>query len=491
MKKTRLLCLLTALMLLTGCAPAPQQEEPPAALDTAPAAEIVAPIGDTGLSYEAVAALCLPSADGQQLLTIYETLTFSYSIHPAETLLRALLAHPGSSLVRPASALPLVPAGSDPVEVSCGVATVNLSAAALELPREELHTVCRAITATLCELPDIDYVNVLVAGNAVAMDDAGWLPLGSLTAQPGQELPVLWAQLLARSVPEGSLATAVPLTAAATLYFPLADGSGVVPETRRITFTGQHPQQLTLSLLSALSAGPEHLAAAAELPDLTLLTTAVPEITELPDGTLRATLSFSGDLRSWMTASGADPACSFAALVKTLTTFIPRLSEVCILTGERAVTSVVCELRGSRLFPGGIHTRADYSGYLMAQTGVFRMEGGVLTRDTASLPYRSVRSPRALLLAMDCLPGPLSDADVLGLSVSGDTLLVNLSARYADVLREHADSQRLLAYAMVNTLCEGLGVRRVRFCFDSAVCPDLGSALVWSGDFLYNPGLIR
>lgn len=491
MKTPRLICLLLALMLLTSCAPAPVQEAAPAPLPTLQPSADAAPIGDTGLSYEAVAALCLPSADGQELLTIYETLTFSYSLHPAETVVRALLAHQGNSLVRPAASLPLVPAGSDPVEVSCGVATVNLSAAALDIPREELHTACRAITATLCELPDIDYVNVLVAGRAVAMDESGWLPLGSLTAQPGQELPILWEQLLARRVPEGSLATAVPLTSAVTLYFPLADGSGVVPETRRIAFNGQHPQQLALGLISALSAGPESLLAAADLPDLTLLTAAVPEVTELPDGALRVTLSFSGDLRSWLTAAGADPACSFAAIVMTLTTCIPRLSEVCILTGERAVTSVVCDLHGSRLFPGGLHTRADYSGYLMAQTGVFRAEGGVLKRDTASLPYRSVRSPRALLLAMDCLPGPLSDADVLGLAVHGDTLLVNLSARYADVLKENAESQRLLAYAMVNTLCEGLGVRRVRFHFGGETREELGSALLWSGDFLYNPGLIR
>ncbi len=499
--KKRLPCLLLACLLLTGCAPNapapadfPEQRGTPAvAGDT-----FAAPIGDAALAYQATAALCLPSADGQQLLTVYEELTFTYSLHPAETILRALLAHPGDNRVAPAASVALVPAGVNPVEVSGGVATVNLSAAAMEIPRQELHTVCLAITATLCALPDVDYVNILVAGTPVAMDEGGWLPLGSQTAQPGQELPVLWEQLLARRVPDDTLPTAVPLTAAATLYLPLADGSGIVPETRRIAFHGQHPQQLVQGLVEALSAGPESLSGAADLPDLIPLMTAVPEISTLPDGTLRVTLRFTGDLRSWLTASGADPACFFAGLVCTLTTFVPRLTEVCLFTGERGVTSVVCPLQGSTLFPGALHHRDDYAAWLMAQVTIYEAADGLLIPATAALPYRSVRSPRALLLSLPAapsagavLPAPIADSDVLGLAVQGDTLLINLSARYADALRAAPESQRLAAYAIVNTMCRGLNVRRVRFFFDSAVLEDLGSPILWSGEFLFSPGLVR
>ena len=152
--RKRILCLLTAALLLTGCT-APQEN--PSAAPVSPAVsaaptDFAAPIGDVGLNYTATAALHLPSADGQKLLAVYDELTFTYSLHPAETILRALLSHPGGGRVRPVSPVALVPAGSDPVEVSGGVATVNLSAAAAELPREQLHTVCRAIAATLCEL---------------------------------------------------------------------------------------------------------------------------------------------------------------------------------------------------------------------------------------------------------------------------------------------------------------------------------------------------
>lgn len=502
--KKRLLTLLLACLLLTGCA-APPPDAPVSADPALPPPDeaFTAPIGDAGLSYTAPAVLWLPSADGQQLLPAYAgdalPLTFTYSLHPAETILRALLSHPGDGRVASLAGGTLTLVGNNPVEVAGGVATVNLSAAAAMLPREELYAICLAITATLCELPDVDYVNVLVAGRPVAMDDAGWLPLGSLRHQEGQEIPVLYEQLLARSVPEGTLPTAVPLTCAATLYFPLMDGSGVTAETRRITFAGQHPQQLTQGLLEALSAGAETLTSVPDLPPLASMMITAPEITALEDGSLRVTLRFTGDLRSWLTASGADPACTFAALVYTLTTFVPNVTQVCLFTGERGVTNVACPARGSILFPGAIHERQDYSAWLLAQATVYhRTEAGLLTGRHAALPYRSIASPRALLLSLPAgessgavLPAPIADSDVLGMAVSGDTLLINLSARYRDVLRAHPASQRLAACAIVNTMCTGLGVRRVRFFFDSAVAGTLDGDVLWSGEFLFTPGLIR
>lgn len=502
--KKKLICLLSACLLLSSCAaprvPAPSAQ--PAANGVSgpvhPTMEtsMTAPIGDAGLSYAATATLFLPSHDRQQLLTVHKELEFTYSLHPAETILRALLTHPGDSRVSPVCCLPLMPAGSDPVEVSGGVATVSLSANALELPREELHTVCRAIAATLCELPEVTYVNILAGGAAVGMDEAGLLPLGAITAAPGQELPVLWELLQARRVPEGTLATAVPLSAAVTLYFPLRDGSGVIPEARYLSFDGQHPQQLALGLLDALSSGPQSTSDACDFPALNQLMIAVPEVTELPEGSLRLTLRFTGDLRSWLGTTGADPACSFAALVMTMSTFIPGLQEIVLYTGERAVTSVVSPQHGSRLFPGGRHTRADYSGFLMAQARIHLPGNGRLQPLQVSLPYRNVQSPRALLLALSArehalLARAITDADILGLAVQGDTLLINLSERSADALRRDPDSQRLSAYAIVNTMCRGLGVRRVRFFFGGETVQQLGGSLIWSGEFLLNPGLIQ
>lgn len=499
MRHRKLLSLLLAALLLGGCA-APEAAQPaPIAALPAPADPYTAPLGDAGLAHEALTAMYLPSADGQQLLAYYDTLPLTYSQHPAEAVVRALLAHPGNSRVRPlGGGVTLALTGSDPVEVSGGVCTVNLSASALQLSRQDLYTACMALTATLSELDDLRYVNVLVAGRPVAMDIAGYLPLGALTAQPGQELPVLWEQFSARRTPAGENPTAAPITAAAALYFPLADGSGVVPEIRRLSFPGQHPQQLAIALIGALSAGAEETAGIAGMPDLSALMTAQPEITDLNSGGKRITLRFSADVRSWMTAAGADPACCFAALVMTLTTFIPSVEQVCILAGDAALTSLRSDLHGGLFFAGGLHTRQDYSGYLRAQSPVYHADGDLLSVHHASLPYRSGRSPRELLLSLaraegDCavLAEGLSDADILGLSVADDTLLINLSARYADAIRHSSADQRRMVYAIVNTMCSNLRVRRVRFYFGGETVDRLDSDVLWSGEFLYNPGVIR
>ncbi len=494
MNRPRFAALLLAICcLLTGCTGDTPLRSSSALPTAAPGPE--APIGDAGLMREMLVPLHLPSLDGQELLTFFETLSIPRDSHPAERIMNALLAHEGNSRVRPLGGhVALSLHGANPVEVSGGVCTVDLSAGALQLSDQALHTVALAITATLCELPDIQYVNLLIAGAPVAMDVGGNLPLGSLANPTGQSLPILWETLAARRTPVGELASRTPLTAAATLYFPVE--KGVVAEPRRLSFTGQHPQQLTTALLAALSAGAELTDNALPLPDLNALLLFPPEITDLDSGGRRATLHFTAEVKERIAAAGGDPVAVFAAITLTLTTFVPSLEQVCILTGDGALTSLYSPELGSMLFPGGLMTRKAFAPLLMGQARVYVPRENGMAAQAIALPYRSVQSPRALLLAMadpavGALPAGLTDADVLGISVENGTLLVNLSAKYAQIIRQSGADQRLTAYAMVNTLCETLQVRRVRFYFGNAETESLGADLIWQGDFLYHPALIQ
>ena len=494
-KQMRLLSwLLLCTFFLSGCTSG--QSFSPAVTLPPPAPGPEAPIGDAGLRQDAIVPLYLPSADGQSLLTVFETLSLSSVIHPAEEILHALLNHPGNSRVRALGrSTTLTLAGANPVEISGDVCTVNLSANALQLSSEDLYTVALAITATLCELSDVSYVNLLIAGAPIAMDVGGYLPLGALNASVNQELPVLWKQLSSRRTPVGELPAHTPLTSTATLYFPLTDGCGIAAEPRRISFPGQHPQQLVVALLSALSAGANVLKNAAELPDLSSLMLFVPEVTALESGGQRVTLHFTADVKERLITAGCDPACVFAAITVTLTTFVPSLQQVCILIGDGALTSLYNPNLGSMLFPGGLMTRASFGHALMRQIPVFVPLGQSLASKVLTLPYRVAANPRSLLLAMadpsvGTLPQELTDADILGLSVQDGTLLVHFSARFADILRASDQDQRLMAYSIVNTLCERLNIRRVRFCFGGETLDSLGSETSWSGEFLYNPALI-
>lgn len=488
----RLICLALCVLLATGCVQ--QQSRLPAVTLPPVAAGPEAPVGDAGLQEESIVTLYLPSVDGQSLVAVYETLTLTRDQHPAEAVLRCLLAQEGNSRVQSlGGSVVLSLAGTDPVELCGEICTVNLSAAALQLSSQELYTVALAMAATLCELDGISYMNLLVAGNPVAMDVSGNLPLGAVKSELGQELPVLWEQLSSRRTPVGELASATPLTATAALYFPLADGCGIIAEPRRIAFPGQHPQQQVIALLEALSNGADTLTGTADMPDMAALQVFLPEVTELENGGKRVTLHLREDAKDQIAAAGCDPACYFAAVTTTLTTFVPSLQQVCVLMGDGALTSLYGVELGSMLFPGALQTRQDFAQARCKQVSVYMPAGEKLQCVRFSMPYRSTASPRILLLAMaeaGAIPPDLTDADILGLAVKDGTLLINLSQRYGDVIRGCGWDQRLVAYSMVNTLGRRLNVRRVRFFFGSENVDALGAALVWSGEFLVNEQLI-
>ena len=81
---------------------------------------------------------------------------------------------------------------------------------------------------------------------------------------------------------------------------------------------------------------------------------------------------------------------------------------------------------------------------------------------------------------------------MLGIAIDGDTLLLNLSSRCADMISALDDAaQQKLCYALVNTLCESKDVRRILFFFDGTMTESLGGSLCWSGEFFASPAMNR
>lgn len=503
----RLLCLLAAAaLLLTGCTSiqtGAQTNSP-----TLPPAEAkyAAPVGDDGLLHTATMALYLPSTDGQRLLTRYITLSLNHAQHSAQTLVQALLAQPATEETQAlGNGVTLSLYGASPVEVSCGVCTVNLAATALQLEQQELYRVCAAITATLCELDDVQYVNFLVADQAVSMDITGSLPLGSQTAHPGEELTVLWEQMEARRAPLGGNPANTPVSAVATLFFPLADGSGVAAETRTLTFSGQSADQLAEGLLTALSAGAQYLSGVSTLPNLSGLMTQQPLAIDLDDGGRMLNLYFHSGLEASLKQAGIDMSCFVSSLIHTLTSFIPSLAYVRIYVGEAPLTSLYSTTHGNLIFQNGLILRQQFEPYLQSQATLYFSTGDKLKEVRRALAPSQSQSPRALLSALmagptqqemlagyePVLPDGLTESDILGLSLVGDTLLVNLSDRCGELIQtQAADWEQIVCYAMVNTLGKATGAARVRFFFDGQVVETLGNTLYWAGEFLVNPSLI-
>ncbi len=488
--RTRLCAMLLALLLLlTSCTQVtsltPSETLPP------PSTPYDTPSDFSGMTTAQRVALYLPDALGKTLLCRYETIDLSLTEHPEEAVLNLLLSADGDKETTALSAYGAIAlAAGNAVTTANQVCTVNLSSSVLSLELEALYTVCLSIATTLCALPEVQYVNILVAGYPIAMDIQNLLPLGILSSAAGKDIASLWSQLTAQRTGAGGVAARTPLTSAAVLYFPLEDGTGLTCEVRQLSFEGQNMQQLVYGLLDALSAGAIESAAAGML-DIRSLLLMAPECTTLANGRHSVTFSLVPDALTRIAEVGINPVCFIAAVTCTLTSYVPLLERVIFSLGDTPLTVLTSRLQGTYTLPSGIASRADFASLLMDPAAGYVPNGKRLSYCALPISADSSLSPAVLLRALwSRLPLSLDESDVLGASVTGDTLLVTLSERSAEVIRNADCSQRLIAYSMVSTLSARYPVRRVRFFFGDQAIDSLSGDVLWSGEFMVDPSLL-
>ena len=508
MKVKKAMCLLTALaciLCLAGCSSVREEERNPA--PTLPPAEagFEAPDGDGILAEGGEFRIYLPGRNNPNLVFRTVNLEAANLNDTAEMLLRTMLSWPGDTEIRQmVSGRALGLYGDHPVEISGGVCTVNLSTAALQMTLSDYYKYCVAIATTLCELQEINSVNILVADQSVGLDITGNLPMGTLTAHPAENLSVLWEQMESRRTPLGEDLSRTPLNAMATLYYPLLDGRGIACTTRMVSFDGQTPGQLALGLIRSASETRKNMTGGQGLPDLESLLLHEPVTSELEDGGRLITLSLREDAETLLAAGGADLPCTVAALTCTLTTFIPGIAAVCVRIGETPIT----ELR-SRHFDtvtalGGLVERGAAESYLMSSVTVYLARNGVLCECEKPVSMRGRDSLRAQLVALmegpdpreaeegivATLPEGVREDDILGIAAENGTLLVNLSEGFRSELQSMGPEKEPLAcYSMVNTQCRNTGMKRVRFFFEGEQVETVAGGIYWAGEFLYNIGL--
>ncbi len=501
----RLFPLFLCICLLTGC----QVKTQEMSVNVVPMREdsYEAPVGDREGQYEMLATLYLPSADGTQLSPVSEALTFSTFTTQTETVLRALFAHSAGEDYETIPGYGKVTLSStDAVSVSCGIATVNLSVAALSLSNTELFTLCQAIANTLCSLDDITGVNVLASGVSPGLDTGGTLPIGCLTKNTLDDPIMLHGRLLSQR--QGGLSGETPFRVDAALYFPAQAGQGILCETRTLKLASADLGLMTKALLQALSDGAAELKNTPNIPDLYALLQQEPMILET-QGTGQKTiaLSFSEELNDALVQSGVTRSVMMASIVTTLCTFLPNVASVQVTIGSERVTALVpaglYENAGQTIgFSEGLMRRTDFSGFLLTNVRLyFPNADGTLCETIRALPCAWASSPRKLYQQLllgsqyyDTADGlktvlleTLSDADLLGTYQDGDTLLLNFSNRFqASFEGLTAAQEKNAVYALVNTMTGNPSVCRVRFYFAGEQTDTLSGALNMRGEFMRN-----
>ncbi len=490
----RVLLLLLALSLLaTGCsARLPAEKEasdlplPTVRLRYEP------PTGDNQTGRVTSAVLYMPNLNATRLDAKEAEIPVSSGQSIEEAMVRVLLEQVNTSGYVPESQPLMLGPGSNPVEVTGELITVNLHRNAGRLTTEKLFALQVAITNTLTELPGTKYVNVLVDGK-----DQGFaystLPTGVFASYPSGDISTLWGQI------EAQRETA-DLSKAVSLFFPSQDGRLLLGEVRNIAFPDRSNATYARVLLEELAKGPQQAVGAARVvPDAAYYE----EDPYFDDVERVIYVYFLQAVDDWLLLRGFTRGMLFSSICYTLSGFMPALKGVKIYVEENLVTEMDL-MDGSVLnMPGGLMEREQFSPLVGDPTVIYfpLADGSGLASVMRPLEQRNRTQARALLRELmnppedakftAALPTGIGDADILGLQILDDTVLINFTRAFAQACRGMtAVQERDMVYAIVNTLTELDGVRRVRFFVDGAQ-EQLAGTLFMGGEFLRHAGLIR
>ena len=463
-----------------------------------------APVGDAALEYTADALLYLPRYDSNVLGSTLAQVSFSVARPQSESLVRTLLSQPETgTLSSLGGGVKLSLYGVNPVEQSRNVVTVNLGASALQMDRKALYIACQAITNTITELPEIDYVNFLVVDRAIGLDVANTLPMGAFCRSIGTDAGAAYDQLMQRRVDVTQSAAEKPLAADVTLYFPLAHTSGILSEVRSCAFSNQLPENMVVVLLQEMAKGSLENIPTPALPLLADLLTEQPKITETEESGKLFELNFAYNLDEMLDANSISRSSCMASLCHTLCTFFPGISGISVTIGDQPVETLQLseQLESTITFQKGVQKRTDFASLLydLCRLQLLNAEENALVTVERPVPYYRAGHPRLLLQEL-CkgpqlydLPGhtkavmqpeTINDAAVIGLALTEDTLLVNFSDAFRTCFAgKDAEKERLLAYALTNTLCASSRMEKVQFFVNSRPFSGFTGVIFWETSF--------
>lgn len=277
------------------------------------------------------------------------------------------------------------------------------------------------------------------------------------------------------------------------LYFASEDGAFILPEVRDITYTGDN---FVETILGELMAGPNDTGAMKSFfpQGLELMT---PPVVEED----RVSLSFN-KLPVTDEYSDEDYQISYAALVYTLTGFMPNVKTVDITVAGQPITDFY---DNSKLLDG--MQRDDYRGFIGSSAPLYLQDknSDLLLKVQRSMEQSKIWSPKHRLY--EIIRGPLSSNtasiwppmltgitvdDILSVKTYDDMVVVDLSQNFKDICDgRSARTEMILVYSMVNTLTAMDGINKVQFLVEGKQTDTLSGTLCISDPFLMNYGIIK
>ena len=499
MKKAMLAAvLLLAAAMLSGCVSQIEEREMADMSSVEIEAGTAAPVQDGSDARTMTATLYFLSADSAKLIPVTHSIQYLHGVSRVQAALDALLAGPQSG--ENDVFWPDIGAAKSErmLEVSSGVATVDLPAYARTLPQETLYAIRLAIANTLTSFPEISYVNVLVGGREEGLDLGATLPVGTFSRVGDLHVRDRYNRLIEQK----NSSTGVTLLT--TLYFPSADGKMILPEVRSIEYAQVSPIEYLYTILEEMGKGTHNELAYADVPAPMDYIVEMPEIVRTEDGYLAIELQLSDRLDKALSDAGLSRGVYMAMLTDTLMGFVPGVEGLRLRIGSEYIHTLgAADTPDGRAieFTQAVAVRSDFEGYVGAPTALYHMdeENGLLVRTLGVVPQALARDPREKLCALIrlsqdetfALPHDLTQEDILAVHAGSDAIAVNLSSDFSAALSKLSERyERAAVYAMVNTLTEGDGAQRVVFFFEGKQKQTLGGALEMRGGFVRNPGMV-
>lgn len=451
-------------------------------------------LGDSSTMDAREVTLHYASEDSVSLTTVIQTIKVERDGSLIRNILLQLLDSESDS------AAPNGPVEADLIglEFGSGVATVNLSIdAGVNRSDQDYLLLCASIASTLLGVDGVEAVNILTGDRS---DPVNSLPLGVFTAAQ-ENVAAAYAQIQSeaqRFLDEG----VGSITRSAPLYFPAQGGGYLLPEARELIFDDD---DYVSAIIAALGEGPlQRQCCFSAIPGNLDLLASPAEIRVSDGGERLIHLNFSSMLSNYLAFAGVESWQLYGSLVLSLCSFVPEIDGVCISIDSAPVTE--CAVNGRTLaFEDGRMRREDFSSCIGGSAQLyFENEAGMLSRvespmsqsaaaSAVGLLSELISSPSAFLPGLrSVFPEGVAREDILGVTIENRTAIVNLSGNFYSRCQNLSPQQeRLLIYAMVNTLTELSQIGAVSFLVEGEQLESLAQNIYLKTALMPDPGLVQ
>ena len=420
-------------------------------------------------------ALYFLNSEGTTLVSETRSISIEQNTRPEMQVIEELLKGPADKNLR------RVGEGFElqSIETMYNVVNVNLTTASVKTD-DEIFRLSLAVTNTLSEFLNINYINVYVNGRAL-----GYMgkPVGALTKNKG-----ILADEKAKQSQIGSLSAASIPT---VLYFLDNSEKYLVPEVRNITYTGDN---YVSKMIEELAKGPEEMYFYRPSVDSSIRITGAPVMETDVSGQNILVVDLNKSPVVFTQGFEDGETLAIASIVYTLLGFYPGVEKIRFTVNGVSINT-------------NIYSKSDFKGYIGASVRLYFPNADstmlmavdrTLSQDIASFPSSILSELVGGPAESDssdmwpAFPNGVSDSDVKEVYTAGDIVVVDFNKSILEKLKElSSDDEMLLVYSIINSLTYLRDIRMVQFLIDGQRTQFISNFIDIRDPMMKNPGIIK